>query len=90
MVFPYFLGEFESDDGTTTDTTILVCVPVSLRNPDVSGTEARCFDCSTEVAVAETSKSFLKERRETIIVCPVCADIRMGEEQSGEEEGEQP
>jgi len=82
MAFPYFLGEFESDDGTTRDTTILVCVPVSLRNPDVPGTEARCVDCSTEVAVADTSKSLLKEHPEAIIVCPVCADIRMGEEQT--------
>jgi len=82
MEFPYFLGEFGPDDGATTDTTILVCVPVSLRNPGVLGTEARCFDCSTEVAVADTSKSLLKERPDTIIVCPVCADIRMGEERA--------
>ncbi len=81
-MFPYFFGEFQSDDDTTTDTTILVCVPVSLRNPEVPGTEARCADCSTEVAVAETSKSLLTERREIIIVCPVCADIRMGDEQA--------
>ena len=81
-MFPYFLGEFNSDDGTATDTTILVCVPVSLRNPEVPGTEARCADCSTEVALADSSKPLLEERPDTIIVCPVCGEIRMGEEQA--------
>jgi len=77
--FPYFAGKFGCDGP---DVTILICVPEPLRG-DVSGTEARCVDCSTLVAVADSSKELLEEHPDTLIVCSTCGDIRI-EESKGE------
>ena len=78
---PYFLGAFGESEDDSPDTMILVCVPVLFRNPDVPGTEVRCVDCSTEVALADSSKPWLAEHPDTIIVCATCGEIRLEEEE---------